>query len=35
MPTLRLYGATTLALDGGEEIALAAREAALLAWLHL
>ena len=35
MPTLRLYGAATLALDGGAEIALAAREAALLAWLHL
>jgi DNA-binding SARP family transcriptional activator len=35
MPALRLYGAATLALDGGEEIALAAREAALLAWLHL
>ncbi len=35
MPNLRLYGAATLALDGGEEIALAAREAALLAWLHL
>jgi DNA-binding SARP family transcriptional activator len=35
MPTLRLYGAAALALDGGAEIALAAREAALLAWLHL
>jgi DNA-binding SARP family transcriptional activator len=35
MPTLRLYGAATLALGGGEEVALAAREAALLAWLHL
>jgi DNA-binding SARP family transcriptional activator len=35
MPTLRLYGAATLTLDAGQEIALAAREAALLAWLHL
>lgn len=35
MPTLRLYGAATFALDGGEEIALAAREAAMLAWLNL
>ena len=35
MPTLRLYGAATLTLDSGAEIALAAREAALLAWLHL
>ena len=35
MPTLRLFGAATLALDDGVDIALAAREAALLAWLHL
>ena len=35
MPTLRLYGAAALAPEGREEIALAAREAALLAWLHL
>jgi len=35
MPALRLYGPASLALEGGAEVALAAREAALLAWLHL
>lgn len=35
MPTLRLHGPATLTLDDGAELALAAREAALLAWLHL
>jgi DNA-binding SARP family transcriptional activator len=35
MPTLRLHGPATLTLDDGAEIGLAAREAALLAWLHL
>jgi DNA-binding SARP family transcriptional activator len=35
MPTLRLHGPPSLALDDGRELALSARESALLAWLHL
>jgi len=35
MPTLRLHGPPSLALDDGRELTLSARESALLAWLHL
>lgn len=35
MPTLYLYGTASLALPGRAELMLSAREAGLLAWLHL
>jgi DNA-binding SARP family transcriptional activator len=35
MPTLHLHGAPLVVLDDGRSLPLAAREAALLAWLHL
>jgi DNA-binding SARP family transcriptional activator len=35
MPTLRIHGPAQLTLDDGRALALSAREAALLAWLHL
>lgn len=35
MPVLHLHGSPLARLDGGGEVVLSAREAALLAWLHL
>lgn len=35
MPTLRIHGPAQLTLEDGGALALSAREAALLAWLHL
>jgi len=35
MPTVHLFGRPRIASAGGDELLLSAREAALLAWLHL